>query len=920
MILQWNCRGLRKNLHELQILITLYAPLVLCIQESFLPHVNSFNLRGFVGYHFTNESNNHPIGGASVFVRNDIPHKEIQIQSCLQVKAVKITLHKTITICSIYIPPHQRISENDLNNLINQLPSPFILTGDFNAHNNLWGNHSCDARGNILENFINNNNLCLFNDDSHTYLHPGTGAKTSIDLTICSPNIFLDFGWQVLEDLYGSDHYPILNQSDQSQQMQYNRRWIFKKADWPIFQHRCNTEITRECFVNVEDPLTKFTNMVCKIASDTIPKTSPNPKRGIKPWFDDECKQVINERKRALNRFEIYPTMENKLEYKKLQAISRKTIKSKKRKSWQDYVGKITSSTPIKKIWDKVKKIEGKDPPLVKHLKKDGEDVSDIKEISNILGENFSNNSSSKHYSNEFQRKKKIFERENINFNSNNNEEYNEPFSRKELQNALNKAKDTATGPDDLHYQIIKHLPHETQDILLELFNKVWDNGTFPKIWKEAAVIPIPRPSKDHENSQNYRPIALTSCLCKTLERMINDRLVWFLESNNLLSSIQSGFRHNRTTTDHLIKLENFIREGFIRGEHVVSIFFDLEKAYDTTWKYGILKDLRNMGLRGRLPLFIKEFLNNRHFRVRIGGTLSDLFFQEEGVPQGSILSVTLFILKMDSLAKVIKAMIDSSLFVDDFGMSCRGRKMDVVERQLQLNINNVQAWADNNGFKFSKTKTVCIHFCNKRTLHPDPTLRIGDSIIPCVKEARYLGLIFDHKLNFIAHIKHIKNKTQKSLNLLRVLSNTSWGADRRSKTLIYKALIRSKLDYGSIVYGSARPSYLKSLETIQNQALRLCLGAFRTSPVESLEVESGEMCLDLRRLKLSMQYAIKLYTNQNNPTKAIVFDNQNQHLFDNKPNAIKPFGLRISQHLQDANIELEYIDKYSIPRTPSWN
>ena len=116
----------------------------------------------------------------------------------------------------------------------------------------------------------------------------------------------------------------------------------------------------------------------------------------------------------------------------------------------------------------------------------------------------------------------------------------------------------------------------------------------------------------------------------------------------------------------------------------------------------------------------------------------------------------------------------------------------------------------------------------------------------------------------------------------LRLLSNTSWGADRRSKTLINKALIRSKLDYGSIVYGSARPSYLESLETIQNQALRLCLGAFRTSPVESLEVETGQMSLEIRRLKLSMQYAIKLYTNHNNQTRSIVFTNKNQHLFDN--------------------------------------
>ena len=130
------------------------------------------------------------------------------------------------------------------------------------------------------------------------------------------------------------------------------------------------------------------------------------------------------------------------------------------------------------------------------------------------------------------------------------------------MRSALNTSNNTATGPDDIHYQIINQLPEVTLNILLDLFNDIWQKGTFPEIWKEATIIPIPKPDKDHSNPQNYRPIALTSCLCKTLERMINDRLVWLLESNNLLTNIQNGFRHNRTTTDHLIKLENFTRKS----------------------------------------------------------------------------------------------------------------------------------------------------------------------------------------------------------------------------------------------------------------------------------------------------------------------------------------------------------------------
>ena len=124
-------------------------------------------------------------------------------------------------------------------------------------------------------------------------------------------------------------------------------------------------------------------------------------------------------------------------------------------------------------------------------------------------------------------------------------------------------------------------------------------------IYQEATVIPIPKPGKDSKNPSNYRPISLTSCLCKTMERMINTKLVWFLEKNNILTQYQSGFRKGRTTTDQLIRLESFIRDSFLKGNHVVSVFFDLEKAYDTVWKYGVTRDLHKIGLRGRMPMFI---------------------------------------------------------------------------------------------------------------------------------------------------------------------------------------------------------------------------------------------------------------------------------------------------------------------------
>ena len=543
-----------------------------------------------------------------------------------------------------------------------------------------------------------------------------------------------------------------------------------------------------------------------------------------------------------------------------------------------------------------VRKISGKNiSPTSTHLiTPDGREISDKNEIANTIARTISKNSSTANYSDQFQRHKATEERKKINFNSNEEESYNGPFSLFELQTSLRQAKDTATGPDDIHYQLLKHLPRESLLVLLDIFNNIWSSGEFPDCWREATVIPLPKPGKDPSNPSSYRPIALTSCICKTMERMINKRLVWYLESNKIITKYQCGFRKARCTTDHLIRLEAYLRDAFLKGEHVVSVFFDLEKAYDTTWKHGILQDLHEAGLRGNMPIFIENFLKGRKFACRIGSTYSEKYPQEMGVPQGSILSVTLFSLKINSIIKEISPSIEKSLYVDDFLICYRAKHMNNIERQLQLNLNKIEKWANKNGFKFSSTKTVCVHFCHRRGLHPDPDLKLYGNLIPVVNEVKFLGVIFDRKLNFISHINHVRKKCAKSLNLLKVVSSMNWGADRHSLLRLYRSLIRSKLDYGCIVYGAARKSYLRKIETIQNQALRICLGAFRTSPIDSLHVEANETPMYLRRKKLALQYALKIKSTQENPVYEIIFMPNYVDHYLRKPNMIPSFVVRI--------------------------
>ena len=481
------------------------------------------------------------------------------------------------------------------------------------------------------------------------------------------------------------------------------------------------------------------------------------------------------------------------------------------------------------------------------------------------------------------------------------------------------KSHNTAVGPDEIHYEFLKQLPSCSLDFLLQAFNEVWVSGKFPTSWKQATIIPIPKPGKDNTDPSNYRPIALTSCLCKTLERMINTRLIWFLESNGLITNFQCGFRSKRSTVDHLVRLETFVREAFIKKEHLTAVFFDLEKAYDTTWKYGIMRDLSDFGLKGRLPHFIENFLSNRNFKVRVGTTLSDLQGQEEGVPQGSILSVTLFSIKINNIVKTLNPGVDCSLYVDDILICYRSKHMHTIERQLQQCLNKIQKWALENSFKFSKTKTQCMHFCQLRGLHNDPVLKLDGVEIPVVDQYKFLGVIFDRKLSFIPHINYLKAKCHKALQLLRVVAHTDWGADKSTLLKLFKSLVRSKLDYGCFIYGSARKSYLRCLDSIHHLGLRLALGALRTSPVESLYVEANEAPLSLRREKLALQYYTKLQSCPSNPAFECTVYPKYQELFARKESAIPTFGIRIKAVLENSDISNDNVHQTIISEIPPW-
>ena len=647
-IVQWNIRGLKSNVHELSILLNDINSNVLCLQETKLPKNHDFSLKGYNAYHKVYTGGEIACGGTSILVKKAILHTPIPIKTSLQAVAIRATLHRPITICSIYLPPDSKPGRQDIEHVINQLPLPFLLVGDFNARNPLWGNPDHNQKGKIMEDLLLKNNVCLLNDCSQTHVDSSTGKTSSLDLSICDPEILSDFSWSVCEDLCGSDHFPIFISPVKIPKTCLPPKWNFKTADWTAFSSDCGKQLNLQSAVSSYE---NFTDVLLSICDKHIPKTSEKPRKN-KSWFSDECRTAIRLKKSSLRKYLKSRSPEDLINFKKCRANARRILRSSKRTSFRKYVGKINNQTPMNKIWKIVNKLRGtKSGDAIQHIHlPDGSVAESEVDVANSIAKTLAENSSSKHYNDTFVKHKRKAEKERLNFSSSSDDDYNISFSLEELKLGISQLSDTAPGPDKIHNKIISHLPEESLLLLLKFFNDFWQNSSFPDSWRQATIIPIPKPRKDHTNPNNYRPISLTNCFCKLMEKLVNARLMWYLEDTKALSNIQCGFRAGRSTVDHLVRLETFIRQSFARGEHMVAVFFDLEKAFDTTWKHGIMKDLHSLGLRGHLPMFINNFLTNRTFNVKVNNSFSDPFDQEEGVPQGSILSPILFEIKINSI------------------------------------------------------------------------------------------------------------------------------------------------------------------------------------------------------------------------------------------------------------------------------
>ena len=395
-----------------------HSPVAVCLQETML-NANTPCPREYMKYRtpFNPDIGSH--GGCLLYVRCDVPQIPINLNTPLQAIATQIVLNRKYTVCSIYLPPNDPVSYDEIINLVNQLPKPFLLLGDFNSRHPMWGDIVANSKGNLISSIIENEDISFLNTGEATHFHQPTGTTSCIDLSLTSSDCVLDFNWSVLGDWHTSDHSPIIINCNNGPPVQRAPQWRLEKADWSKYRDLSEIEGNADQFDRIDDALDLLNGTLYTAGINSIPRSTGLFYRRPVPWWSDQLRILHRATRRALTRLRRHRNEVNLVNYKKCRALFRRTMKAARRQSWSAFVSNINRRTPQSAVWKRVSKIAGKhtpSPPPV--LKINDQYITSPVEVSNVLAEHFSNVSKKSESSPGFQVRQRQ-EKTVLNFESN---------------------------------------------------------------------------------------------------------------------------------------------------------------------------------------------------------------------------------------------------------------------------------------------------------------------------------------------------------------------------------------------------------------------------------------------------------------------------------------------------------------------
>jgi len=860
----WNINSLQKRKATLAQYLHSEDVDVCCLQEV-RTDARYAKIAGYT-YHDKPNIANPSTRGLGIYIKNSIPSKVIddnRDNASAEYLGVKIFLDgRTITIINVYNPHDSEVVPKPPDSMIHN--ATVLLCGDFNARHPLLGSEgsTIGKNGKVYYDYLQNTSdpihlLCPF-EKTH-YL----GGK--LDYIVLYNQHPLPCTAEVVPFLV-SDHWalsitlPFAKRSPPQPRLRYHL--ATKHHDEFIKRIGCWYEHY------IPASLDHFNETLCQQVGNLITQLQPrNPvkhrsssSRGKRAYHlnkDPEIKllrKLIRSTVNQLKNLGKNPYLARDLVFfsKKLNEI----MTQKREERLYAWAESIDSTSSMSNVWREINKIKGNAHNVTPHPHPERVALS-------ILSKCCENSSLDNLPLSIRRCSLKSKHKNEINYQCQLLDEADAPFTRHELLAAIKTSKSTAPGDDGITYDIIRLLAKvqvQGRNPLLDLFNLTYSTGILPTSWKQATIIPIPKPGCPDE----FRPISLTSCLSKTCERILLNRLLHQIKDQ--IHPSVFGFQKGKGTQMCLAQ--------YLNGSNAQSSYFiDFKGAFDRASPTAILHELTLLGVKGKLLLWIKDYLSLRRARVCYQGTYSNYGELELGTPQGGVLSPSLFNILMHSLCKLNSELGDLcsiTSYADDVLIQVFDRGEYVLQ--------GFSKKCTSLGLVINPVKTKYISRSNKLSYIPS----LGGQVIAKTDTYKYLGVmvsaphLMSRNSRFTREIvQNIRECCLERLRPLQYISNRYVGASLRVLRLMYISLVRSTIDYASPVLSMLPQNVLRPLEILQNKAMRVILGCPITAKVLVMRKELDLPSVHSRITQVNTILGIRLLQIQSKPQISLALSNE---------------------------------------------
>ena len=619
--------------------------------------------------------------------------------------------------------------------------------------------------------------------------------------------------------------------------------YAFKKADWShlrsLFQHSpWNCAFTEE---NIDNNWTAWKDLFFAAVDQCVPKYKQKRKSSA-PWITKELIKLCRKKKTLYKRAKKSGSEDSWSTYRQFNNALKTKCNSARWQHLKNLADKLKSDNNSKPFWNYIKSKRKGTNDLV--LLKDGEsETTGDQNIAQQMNAYFSS----------------VFTKEQRDYLPLLNTVVNDQLCSiqctvtevEKYLKALNVHK--SPGPDLISTHVLKECAQELAIPLCVLFNKSFTSGLLPVDWKIANITPIHKKGSKHKK-ENYRQISLTSIISKVAEKIIRSRVLNFWTDHQVLNPNQFGFTKGKSTLAQLLSSFNDWSSSRNNSKTTDCIFLDLAKAFDSVPHERLLLKLQRHGIEGSLFLWFRNFLTNRQQRVVIRGTYSNWAPVISGVPQGTILGPTLFLLYINDITNDTTSTI--KLFADDTKIYRELNNVDGDTSAVQSDLDSLSNWTTDWQVQFNPQKCEVMRITHKRDKSKQPYYISNTELTP-VDSFKDLGVMVSSDLSWSKHVDYTVNKANKVLGLLK---RTIGGKNKEIFSMLYKSLVRPILEYASPVWSPYLVKDILAIEKIQRRASRIALGQ------KPQEMSYEERCkilkwstLDQRREFLSLVECFKI-------------------------------------------------------------